>query len=51
MANYYTVLDTIKTNLESDPFVNTVTQGDIFAVDLAKQTIFPLVHILICLIH
>jgi hypothetical protein len=47
MANYYTVLDTLKTNLENDPFVNTVTQGDIFGVDLAKQTIFPLVHIII----
>ncbi len=47
MANYYTVLDTLKTNLENDPFVNTVTQGDIFAVDLAKQTIFPLVHIIV----
>ncbi len=47
MANYYTVLDTLKTNLENDPFVNTVTQGDIFGVDLAKQTIFPLVHIIV----
>ena len=47
MANYYTILDTLKTNLENDPFVNTVTQGDIFAVDLAKQTIFPLVHIIV----
>ena len=47
MANYYTVLDTLKSNLENDPFVNTVTQGDIFAVDLAKQTIFPLVHIIV----
>ncbi len=36
MGNYYTVLDTLKTNLENDPFVNTVTQGDIFGVDLAK---------------
>ena len=32
MANYYTVLDTLKTNLENDSFVNTVTQGDIFGV-------------------
>ena len=47
MANYYTVLDTLKTNLENDAFVNTVTQGDIFGVDLAKQTIFPLVHIIV----
>jgi hypothetical protein len=27
--------------------VNTVTQGDIFRVDLNKQTIFPLVHIIV----
>ena len=47
MANYYTILDTLKTNLENDSFVNTVTQGDIFAVDLAKQTIFPLCHIIV----
>lgn len=47
MANYYTVLDTLKTNLENDPFINTVTQGDIFGVDLAKQTIFPLCHIIV----
>ena len=47
MGNYYTILDTLKTNLENDSFVNTVTQGDIFAVDLAKQTIFPLCHIIV----
>ena len=28
-------------------FVNTVTTGDIFKVDLNKQTIFPLSHIII----
>jgi hypothetical protein len=27
--------------------VNTVTEGDIFKVDLAKQTIFPLAHIMV----
>ena len=47
MANYYTILDTLKSNLDNDPFINTVTQGDIFAVDLAKQTIFPLCHIIV----
>ena len=47
MGNYYTILDTLKTNLDNDEFVNTVTQGDIFAVDLAKQTIFPLCHIIV----
>ena len=47
MANYYNILDTLKTNLQNDPFINTVTQGDIFSVDLAKQTIFPLAHIMV----
>jgi hypothetical protein len=47
MANYYTLLDTLKTQLQSDVFINTVTQGDIFAVDLSKQTIFPLSHIIV----
>jgi hypothetical protein len=27
--------------------INTVTEGDIFKVDLAKQTIFPLTHIIV----
>lgn len=47
MANYYSLLDTLKTQLDSDPFINTVTQGDIFAIDLGKQTIFPLAHIIV----
>ena len=47
MANYYTLLDTLKTSLDSDAIINTVTQGDIFSVDLAKQTIFPLAHIIV----
>jgi hypothetical protein len=32
---------------KEEPFVNTVTTGDIFDVDLNKQTIFPLTHIII----
>ena len=47
MANYYTLLDTLKTSLDSDAIINTVTQGDIFGVDLGKQTIFPLAHIIV----
>jgi hypothetical protein len=47
MANYYNILNTLKGHFDSDPFINTVTEGDIFAVDLAKQTIFPLVHIIV----
>jgi hypothetical protein len=37
----------MKEHFESDPIVNTITQGDIFRVDLNKQTIFPLVHIIV----
>ena len=37
----------MKEHFENDPIVNTITQGDIFRVDLNKQTIFPLVHIIV----
>lgn len=47
MQAYYNVLDKIKTTLELDDFVNTVTQGNIFDIDLKKQTIFPLSHIMV----
>ena len=47
MANYYNLLETLKGHFDNDPIINTVTQGDIFQVDLAKQTIFPLVHIIV----
>lgn len=47
MTGYYAILDKLKTHFDSDPIVNTVTQGDIFQVDLNKQTIFPLTHIMV----
>lgn len=47
MTAYYNILETIKNQLVVDEFVNTVTQGDIFDVDLNKQTIFPLSHIMV----
>lgn len=47
MKGFYNLIDTIKGELETIPFVNTVTQGDIYDVDLAKQTIFPLSHIIV----
>jgi hypothetical protein len=47
MQAYYNVLDKIKTTLELDDFVNTVTQGNLFDIDLKKQTIFPLSHIMV----
>lgn len=45
--NYFDIIDKIKQHFENDPLVNTVTQGDIFDVDLNKQTIFPLCHIIV----
>jgi hypothetical protein len=47
MQAYYNVLTNLKAKLEADKFVNTVTQGDIFDIDLEKQTIFPLSHIMV----
>lgn len=45
--SYYGILNILKTELEATNLVNTVTEGDIFRIDLAKQTIFPLSHIMI----
>lgn len=45
--NYFDIIDKLKTHFENDTLINTVTQGDIFEVDLSKQTIFPLVHIIV----
>lgn len=47
MNGYYYIVNTLKDYLKASPFVNTVTIGDIFAVDLNKQTIFPLNHIIV----
>jgi hypothetical protein len=47
MNQYYNVTDTIKTQLEADAFVNTVTHGDLFDVDLKKITMYPLSHVMI----
>ena len=47
MTGYYNLLDKLKTHFDADAVVNTVTQGDIFDVDLSKQTIFPLLHIMV----
>ena len=47
VRGYYQITDTLKTNLLADENVNTVTTGDIFDIDLSKQTIFPLSHIIV----
>lgn len=45
--NYFDIIDKLKDHFTNDALINTVTQGDIFDVDLNKQTIFPLVHIIV----
>ncbi len=47
MKGFYQVTDTIKNQLLSDVNVNNVTTGDITKVDLSKQTMFPLSHIIV----
>ena len=47
MSTFYEITQAIKNQLKEDIFVNTVTIGDIFKVDLNKQTIFPLSHIMV----
>tara|TARA_R100001163_G_C4976482_1_gene134350 strand:- start:7 stop:477 length:471 start_codon:yes stop_codon:yes gene_type:complete len=47
VRGFYQLTQTIKDNLLNDANINTVTTGDITKLDLAKQTMFPLAHILI----
>lgn len=47
MKGYYELIKELKNHFDNDPLVNTVTNGDIFDVDIAKQTIFPLVHTMV----
>ena len=44
---FYNVTDKIKDTLAAEPFVNTVTYGSLDDVDLNKQTIFPLSHLIV----
>jgi hypothetical protein len=46
MSGYYSIVNRIKDYLKNTGFVTTVTIGDIYKVDLAKQTLFPLCHIM-----
>ena len=44
---YFDIIDKLKAHFDGDVLVNTVTQGNLFDIDLSKQTIFPLVHIIV----
>ena len=47
MQGFYNITTKIKETLALDDFVNTVTYGDIFEIDLNKQDIFPLSHFIV----
>jgi len=47
MNGLYRVLEKIKEVLEADVDVNKVTYGDITQIDLEKQTIYPLSHVML----
>ena len=46
IRSYYLIMSKLEEELLKSPFVKTVTFGDISQVDLRKQTIFPLSHII-----
>lgn len=47
IRGFYIITDLIKEQLLSDDNVNTVTFGDITQIDLYKQNIFPLSHLIV----
>jgi len=47
IRGFYKLTETIKTNLLADINVNTVTTGDITDINLGKQDMFPLSHIIV----
>ena len=47
MNGLYRVLEKIKEVLEANIDVNKVTYGDITQIDLDKQTIYPLSHVML----
>ena len=47
MRQFYDITKKLKDTLAAHSQVNVVTTGDIFDIDLNKQTIFPLSHIIV----
>ena len=45
--SYFKMIETLRDALLEDVNIKTVTTGDITEVDLDKQTIFPLAHIIV----
>ena len=47
VRGFYLLMEAIKDQLLNDVNVNTVTTGDIYDIDLSKQSIFPISHIIV----
>jgi hypothetical protein len=47
MNGFYYVIHKLRDYIKETGFVNSVSTGDIFEVDLVKQTIYPLAHIIV----
>jgi hypothetical protein len=47
MTKYYEILNILKAEIEATELVNTITQGDIDGIDVNKQNLYPLAHIVI----
>jgi hypothetical protein len=47
MQGFYQVTQIIKDQLLLDPNVNTVTSGDITRIDLSKQSMYPISHLIV----
>lgn len=47
MTVYYDILETLRKELDNTGFINTITQGDISSVDINKQNLYPLAHVVI----
>ena len=47
MNSFYRVIDNIKNAISAEPFNHQVTFGDIADIDLQKQSLYPLCHIMV----
>ena len=47
MKSFYKIIDSIRDVVKAEPFNNEVSFGDISDIDLKKQSLFPLCHIMV----
>lgn len=47
MTGFYNLVDALNEELQSSPFVNSVSYGDISDIDLNKQSLYPISHFIV----